>query len=606
MPVFNQKNTDMSSHPTTRAVLGLTIIAAACALAACGGSDSSSPAASTTTSTPTPVTSTSSAAFAAGNLVVARTVYDPAFVVSGALPFDATPEATNPPVSTVNAVTPGTFPNVFTNDTNDGAFSVMTNMYLDQWPAAAASATSSTNITAAAAALATPEIFSVSFASQSGMGLNVSPDGKTLTFMGYNAAPNKLDITNTNTPGVVDASNTDIQTSTYRTVGQISVATGQVAFTHTNAYSGDDARAAVLVNGQYYMVGGSGNSGSSPNPTYGALDSLSMDTGLQSIAPGSACAFTQVIGAFQSGNGSTYAPAAAGTCALGTVTDALSSQTYAKKTSVGGNQFGFSLASLSGQTFDKTSKDDNFRSVFVDANGTMYVTKDSGSNGVDTVYQVGAVGALASGATLPQNTAITIAPGFPTSTSTAAQSESSFPNPWTLAKGVGFPSDVWVPKNNTNLMFVADEGDYDDSGTVAYAPNGSGGLWVYQNQGGTWAPIAHLTAGLNLGTAYTVTDAAGTYGTAGASYTTAPDGLRHVTGQLNGDGSYTLYATTSTVGNSLGSAFDPGADSNQLVKITVTVNGSTVTAAGSGFSVMQTAPFGQLLRGVVVVPSAAS
>jgi hypothetical protein len=591
----------MSPHPTPRVLLGLTIIAAACVLAACGGSSAPSTSASST-STP----STPSSAYAAGNLLVARSVYDPALVVSGPLPYDATPEVTNPPVSSVNAVTPGTFPNVFTNDTNDANFGVTTSMYLDQWSPTATSPSQATNITAAAAALATPENFSVSFASQSGMGLNVSPDGKSLTFMGYNAVGDIPDISNSNTPGVVDPTNTDIQTQTYRTVGQLTFATGQLSFTHTNAYSGDDARAAILANGMYYMVGAAGNSGSSPSPTYGQLDMLSMDTGLQSIAPGSTCAFTQVIGAFQTGNGSTYTPATAGSCSLGTITDALASKTYAKKTSAGGNQFGFSLASVPGQTFDKTSKDVNLRSVFIDPNGTMYVSKDSGSNGVDTVYQVGATGALANGGTLPQNAAITIVPGFPTSTLSAAQSESSFPNPWPLSNGVGFPSGMWVPPNNPNLMFVGDEGDYDDGGTSAYAPNGSGGLWVYQNQNGTWSPIAHLTAGLNLGTPYSVTDTPGTYGTPGASYTTTPDGLRHVTGRVNSDGSYTLYATTSTVGNSLGTAFDPGADLNQLVTITVSVSGSTVTSAGNGFVVMQTAPFGQVLRGVALVPGAAS
>jgi hypothetical protein len=539
-------------------------------------------------------------------LLVARTVYDASLVVSGALPYDATPEATTPAVSSVNAVSPGTFPNVFTNDANDANFGVTTAMYLDQWLPAATSASQTTNITTAAAALTTPEVFTVSFASQSGMGLSVSPDGKSLTFMGYNAALDQLDVTNSNTPGVVDATNTDIQTATYRTVGQLDFASGKLSFTHTNAYSGDDARNAILANGMYYMVGAAGNSGSSPNPTYGELDTLAMDTGLQSITPGSSCAFTQVIGTFQTGNSSTYTPAASGSCALGTITDALSAKTYAKKTSLGGNQFGFSLAQLSGQSFDKTSKDDNFRSVFVDADGTMYVSKESGSNGVDTVYQVGATGALANGATLPQSTAISIASGFPTSTLTASGSESSFPNPWPLATGVGFPSGMWVPSNNTKLMFVADEGDSGDSGTSAYAPNGSGGLWVYQNQSGTWTPIAHITTGLNLGTAYTVTDTLGTYGTVGASYTTTPDGLRHVTGQVNSDGSYTLYATTSTIGNSLGTSFDQGADSNQLVKITVSVSGSTVTTVGSGFSVMETAPFGQVLRGVALVPSSSS
>jgi hypothetical protein len=116
-------------------------------------------------------------------------------------------------------------------------------------------------------------------------------------------------------------------------------------------------------------------------------------------------------------------------------------------------------------------------------------------------------------------------------------------------------------------------------------------------------PLAHLTAGLNLGTAYTVTDSQGLFGTPGANYTTTPDGLRSITGQTNADGSFTIFGTTSTAGNSLGVNFDSGADSNQLVKITVNVSGATATSA-SGFSAMQTAPFGQVLRGVTIVPGA--
>jgi len=171
----------------------------------------------------------------------------------------------------------------------------------------------------------------------------------------------------------------------------------------------------------------------------------------------------------------------------------------------------------------------------------MYVSKGSGSNGANTVYQVGAAGALAKGGTLPQNAAISIVPGFPTvaAASLTTSSATTTPAAWTLAQGVGYPFGMWVPANNTSLMFVADEGD---GGTSAYAPNGSGGLWVYQQSGGTWAPIAHITQGLNLGTAYTVTDTNGTYGTAGANYTTTPDGLRSITGQVNSDGSYTIYA----------------------------------------------------------------
>jgi hypothetical protein len=285
---------------------------------------------------------------------------------------------------------------------------------------------------------------------------------------------------------------------------------------------------------------------------------------------------------------------------MGTITDSLASQIFSKKTNAGGNQFGFTLGSVSGQAFDKTGKDVNLRGLFVDPNGTMYVSKGSGSNGINTVYQFGATGALANGATLPQNATMSIVPGFPSVSAATLTTSSSTVTPpaWTLSQGVGYPFGMWVPANNTNLMFVADEGD---GGTSAYAPNGSGGLWVYQLSGGTWTPIAHLTQGINLGTVYTVTDTSGTYGTAGAMYTTTPDGLRQISGQVNSDGSYTIYAVTSTIGNSLGASFDAGADSNQLVTINLTVSGSTVTT--NGFALLQSAPYGQVLRGVAMVPN---
>ena len=62
---------------------------------------------------------------------------------------------------------------------------------------------------------------------------------------------------------------------------------------------------------------------------------------------------------------------------------------------------------------DKPGKDTNFRGLTI-FNNTLYVTKGSGGNGINTVYQVGSAGTLPTGsaadlATVP----ITILPGFP-------------------------------------------------------------------------------------------------------------------------------------------------------------------------------------------------
>ena len=43
-----------------------------------------------------------------------------------------------------------------------------------------------------------------SFSSKSELALNLSPDGKYVTFVGYNAAVDTVDVSNANTPGDVD------------------------------------------------------------------------------------------------------------------------------------------------------------------------------------------------------------------------------------------------------------------------------------------------------------------------------------------------------------------------------------------------------------------
>ncbi|MBB2929281.1 hypothetical protein [Paraburkholderia silvatlantica] len=579
----------------------LPIAAMTSMLWACGGNDHSG-----NTQAQSAPGNASNPASVQPALLVSRSVYDPAFTLTGTLPYNATPETTN--TAPVAAVSPGTYPNVFTTEgaTADGNFGVTTDIVIDQWAAGATSPTQYLDVTAAA--MQGGFDFTTSFASKSELALNLSQDGTAITFNGYNAPVDQTDRSNSNTPGVIDPTNPDVAQPTYRTVAQLDLATKALTFTNTNAYSGNNGRASVLAGGQYYIVGNAGNSGSSPSPTYGQLDMLTMDTGVQTIAAGSSCAFSQPVGTFFSGNASTYT--APTSCGPGTITDALSSTTFAKKTNAGGNQFGFTLASV-GQPYDKTGKDGNFRGLFLAPDGTLYVSKGSGSNGVNTVFQVGAAGALANGAKFSnlQNVAITPLFTAPTTAWSGAPGASNEPasnttlksaltaasaTSWPLSWNTGFPFGMWMPKTNTNLMFVADEGDGDPADMAI----GSGGLWVYQKSGSTWTAIAHITQGLNLGQAYTVTDTKGTYGTAGANYTTSADGLRNITGQINSDGSYTLYAITSTANNSLGTTFDAGADSNQLMKITLGVSGSTVTT--SGFAVMQTAPYGQVLRGVAM------
>ena len=230
-------------------------------------------------------------------------------------------------------------------------------------------------------------------------------------------------------------------------------------------------------------------------------------------------------------------------------------------------------------------------------NNTLYVTKGSGGNGIDTVFQVGATGSLDSLTTNSTTTPITILPGLPTA----------------LASGTptNYPFGIWFA--NANTLFVADEGaggKFDASGNIAVAngsvntaaaADGQAGLEEWNlGSNGVWTETHVWQAGLNLGVAYSVsgtsigsTDQNGTAGT----YSAASDGLRELTGQVNADGTVTLYATTSTISNS----GDQGADPNKLVAITIGAN----TTGNESFTTLQTASYGEVLRGVSLAPTAA-
>jgi hypothetical protein len=67
---------------------------------------------------------------------------------------------------------------------------------------------------------------------------------------------------------------------------------------------------------------------------------------------------------------------------------------------------------------------------------------------------------------------------------------------------------------------------------------------------------------------------------------------------VNGDGTVTIYAVTSTVsGNG-----DQGADPNQVVMITDQLS-ATSLPANETFSTFQSAGYGEVLRGVSFAPS---
>ena len=452
-------------------------------------------------------------AIAPGSLIVSRTVYAgkaSTVTVGQALPGGG------------KAVADGSFPNVFKNESADAAFGVTAPIFID---------TLTTSGTRTGTIAIDPGQLSTSFSSKSELGLNISQDGKSVTFMGYVSPVNQLDVSNANTPGVIDPTNA-VKGVTQRGIGDLNLATGALTVTGVNAYSGNNGRNVVSAGGNYYTVGNAGNSGKGVSGA--TLGQLSDNTGLQMIAKGQSGA-TTVVG-----------------------------QTYGTAGSSTGYQHGFSTVATGGAA-DKTGKDDNFRGETLFDN-TLYVTKGSGSNGVNTVYQVGTAGQLPTAATAA-TTAITPLPGLPTS-GTATH-----------------PFGLWFA--NATTLFVADEGDGQAVGTAG-KDSSNAGLDEYLFQNGKWNEVGVFQKGLLDQPGYTAP---------GLTWTVNTDGLRNLAGEVNADGSYTLFATTSTVSNE--GTHDQGADPNELVSITI---GANSTPFNDAFTVLETADAGERLGGVALAP----
>jgi len=222
---------------------------------------------------------------------------------------------------------------------------------------------------------------------------------------------------------------------------------------------------------------------------------------------------------------------------------------------------------------DKSGKDDNFRGETL-FHKTLYVTKGSGGNGIDTVFQVGAAGTLPT-LTTASSTQVAILPGLPTGLATNIITDPTKPG---FATTNFHPFGIWFA--NATTLYVADEGD--GMNTTANAQNPNGGLEKWTLSAGTW----HL---VGLGVQYEIP------GLASSPYPTT-DGLRNLTGKVNRDGTVTLFAITSTISAS----GDQGADPNRLVAITDRLD-ATSLPADEEFNVLETAGFGQVLRGVALV-----
>jgi len=506
--------------------------------------------------------------FVPGNLVVSRSVYDnnPSNIAIGTI---------LPPLCTSGcaaATNDGTYPYIWNNEKVDASFGITSKILLDQITTAGTLVNSLEVPNSTQKGVPpTKDQLVTSFPSKSEVGLNLSTDHRYLTFLGYVAPVNAIDVSNSNTPFIIDPSN-PVGITAYRAVAQVDQH-GKFHFTKTNAYSGNNGRAAIWNNSNganfFYTSGNAGNGGD-PQP-----DGILVAAGAQILTPEVKALVAQDPG--------TPTPVAA-----------------------------FNITQL-GNPHDKIGKDTNFRGLTI-FDDVLYYTKGSGGNGINTVYFVDTTGTRCTdsiGVGLPDPSATLPVAGLAYDSS-LLPTNGLDPNnmcvlngfPTALKSKTSFPFGIWFADANT--LYVADEGDGNvnfSTATGKYTKKAgqvSGGLqkWVFDSVAQKWNKAYTLTAGLGLGVPYSVSS----YPTGNNPVTSLPwapatDGLRNITGVVNGDGTVTIYAITSTVSGST----DQGADPNRLVAITDSVAATTLPGSES-FSTIYAAGFAEVLRGVSFTP----
>jgi hypothetical protein len=421
------------------------------------------------------------------------------------------------------------YPNVWSNSSVDGNFGVGSPIKITDFDPSTHTVLSQVNVPA--------DQVVTSFPSKSELGLHVTTDmaGAHLVFMAYaGAGVGQLDVSNSDAVPGQDMTNPvtfafGTSHSYPRTVVSMD-GTGHFSYTPTIAYGGDNGRSALLgSNGLYYSVGNSNAGATTTFGPNGTTPDVTETTGLEVINPINGATSNVAIPANNSAE-----------------VNPLIQYTF-----------------VAGKP-DKPGKDNNYRGV-TEFGGTLYFTKGSGSNGMQTVYTVPMLPTVANAAT----TTISVVPGFPTDSAKAT--------------GGNFtPFAVFFA--NATTMYVSDEGLGNATDVAMHR-----GITKWSLVSGTWQLDYVLTQGL-FGTADTgLTGADGPY----PDVTTI--GLRNMTGVVHGD-QVTLYAVTSTTSAS----GDTGADPNKIVTITDQVSATTLPATES-FSTVMGPTYGTVYRGVAIV-----
>jgi len=399
-------------------------------------------------------------------------------------------------------------------------------------------------------------IITTSFSSKSEGALHRSADGQFLTYMGYVGPVGAEGVSNSETtdPAAQIASAPgpffDRAVALIKHDGSFSVTA------ESNAFSGDNPRAVVTVDGtQFYMAGNADSTLNKTTPPTGPGTTIGVRLG----APGSSASIE-----------------------LGT----------------------YVATDRPDESAKQHVKDSNWRGVEI-FGGNLYVSKGSGGNGDDGIFQV------------KDGTS----DGVPTGGTTNAIVQligNQATNPATGASSPLTPFGFFFADANT--LYVADEGNATvatsaPGGTVIATSVASDGTTMYTDLvsdplaglqkwirvGGVWQLAYVLREGLELNEPRELP------GYPVPTYTT---GLRNLAGRANGDGTVTLYAITAQTSAISGGEPDP----TRLVAVTDVLAATSLPArrrdgdrddrddARGTFVTLQASRPGEVFRGVALAP----
>jgi hypothetical protein len=481
-----------------------------------------------------------------GSLVISSTTYDKTQGAVATLKAGVT-KLPNSATATTTAIAGNSYVDVWENASVDGSFGVTSAIQLTDIDLSNGKVFRSMQVP-------TDQVVT-SFSSKSELGLHVLNNWPTVrvVFVGYAGAAQaaghqpppavgvgNLDVSNSDavqgqdpTNPVTFAFGTDH--AFRRTIVSIDEK-ASITYTPTNDYGGNNGRSALLgSNGLYYVVGNANNGNAA---TFGPSNHTNPDvtetTGLEVVNPINSSVVNVTIPSATSAE-----------------VDPLIQYPLGKNGAL-----------------DKPGKDNNYRGI-TEFGGALYFTKGSGSNGMDTVYTVVAPNSLPTVANAASST-ISVVPGFPTDSARATGGDYT-------------PFVVFFASPTT--MYVSDEGTGSATDVSSHA-----GLqkWVLGGDGITW----HLQYVLTNGLIGLVDNVTGYDGPWPAIITI---GLRNLTGRINGDGTVTLWATTSTSSAS----GDNGADPNKVVAITDQIAATQLSQVGNeSFTTVAGPVYGTVFRGV--------